>query len=305
MRLPEAVYDPVLEGLGLGTGMSTRAGADPPGEPPDGRCQRRSFRRRIDAAVQFRRHGALNRAPQTCTLVDLSRDGVCVLMDAVVAPGEKFVLYLPRAGAAAGVSDGPGAAGCRAGDGSNDVSNILPLLCAARSSRLKTHGKFRTGAEFTDPADAEAEHAAFGQSAGGLTPRESAGASWMRAGAEPVPGISNGARGAQSRRTDRHESGGMATMHRYGADGRHGEPETVHVRDYSEAGVAILRAQPLKAGDEFVVRVPREGEPPITRLCRVVNVAVAAGRYRIGAEFIPFPGPRGRGLVARLVEWIA
>jgi hypothetical protein len=199
----------------------------------------------------------------------------------------------------------PDTPGRRAADGANDVKNVLPLLCTARSSRLKTHGKFRTGAEFTDPAEVEADQTSFGQSADGLTQRATGDAAWMRTGAQPAAGVSNRARGVQARRTDRHESGGVATMHLYGADGRHGEPETVHVRDYSETGVAILRAQPLKAGQEFVVRVPREGEPPITRLCRVVNVAVAAGRYRIGAEFIPFPGPRGRGLMARLVEWIA
>src|SRR4051812_41775052 len=125
MRLPEAVYDQVLEGLGLGTGIAARAGAEPQGEPPSGECQRQSFRRRIDTAVQFRRHGAMNRAPQTCTLVDLSRDGVCVLMDAVVAPGEKFVLYLPRAGADSAAPDTPGR---RAADGANDVKNVLPLL---------------------------------------------------------------------------------------------------------------------------------------------------------------------------------
>jgi len=289
MRLPEAVYDQVLEGLGLGTGIAARATAEPQGEPPDGECKRRSFRRRIDAAVQFRRHGAMNRAPQTCTLVDLSRDGVCVLMDAVVAPGEKFVLYLPRGG--------------------GEAANALPLLCTARSSRLKTHGKFRTGAEFTDPAEAEADQTSFGQSADGLTARQAGDAAWMRtaaqSAAQPAPGITNRTRGAQARRTERHEAAGLASMYLYRSDGRHGEPETVQVRDYSETGVAVLRAQPLKAGEEFVVRVPREGEPPITRLCRVVNVAVAAGRYRIGAEFIPFPGPRGRGLMARIVEWIA
>jgi len=79
----------------------------------------------------------------------------------------------------------------------------------------------------------------------------------------------------------------------------------VQLRDYSESGVAVLRNEPLKVGEQFVVRIPREGDPPLTRLCRVVNVAVAADRHRIGAEFIPFPGPRGRSLFARLREWIS
>ena len=89
MKLPETVYNQVLRGLGLSDhGISDWATDSAAAESAPAECKRRSFRRRIDARVQFVRHGALNARPQTCVLADLSRDGVCVMMDSVVAPGD-------------------------------------------------------------------------------------------------------------------------------------------------------------------------------------------------------------------------
>jgi hypothetical protein len=281
MRLPQAVYDQVLEGLGLDPkGLLDRRDPGAQGVEPE-RCQRRSFRRRLSAPAHYFRHGAADPRPNDCTLVDLSRDGVCVMVNAVVAPGERFVLHLPRAG-----EDGAG-------------PGVIALLCTARSSRLKSDGRFRTGAEFTDPAEAGDGAAALSRSADGLTARGGGDTTWARTGGRPA------ARDLATRRSDRHESAGVASMYLYRDDGSHGEPEDVQLRDYSESGVAVLRHEPLKVGEQFVVRVPRGDERPITRLCRVMNVAVAGGRYRIGAEFIPFPGPSGRGFFSRLKEWIA
>ena len=110
---------------------------------------------------------------------------------------------------------------------------------------------------------------------------------------------------ANARRTERNEAFGRATMYVYRDDGRHGPMEQVYLRDYSESGVGILRADPLNLGEQFVIRVPRGDDKPITRLCRVVNVAVVGGGHRIGAEFIAFPGPNGRTLLSRLTSWIA
>lgn len=284
MRLPEQVYQQVLEGLGLDPGgLLDRRPVDAPAEVPGGECKRRSGRRRLNRQVRFIRHGAADTRQQECTLLDVSRDGVCVLMDAVVAPGERFVVYLPRA----------------ADDDSGRVG-MLALLCTARSSRVKTGGRFRTGAEFTDPGEADAGQTSFARSADGLTARPAGDDVWVRTAAAPVDRSD-----ASARRTDRRAAAGFATMQLYCDAGYRGEPEDVQVRDYSETGVGIFRAEPLKVGEEFVIRVPRGEETPITRLCRVVNVAVAAGRYRIGAEFIPFPGPNGRGFFSRLKEWIA
>lgn len=105
MRLPESVYNDILGGLGLQDhGISDclqnvggpSAAAEAVSEL-SGQCQRRSRRRRLDTPVHFTPHGALNARSQTCILLDFSRDGVCVLFDAVVAPGDRFVIYLPRA----------------------------------------------------------------------------------------------------------------------------------------------------------------------------------------------------------------
>lgn len=278
MRLPESVYNEVLQGLGLDEGglLDRR---DTSGQAPDGSCNRRSYRRRLNAAVQFTRHGAARSVPQKCTLVDLSRDGVGVLMDAVIAPGDRFVVYLPRVG-------------------DDDSREVVALLCTARSSRLKSGGKFRTGAEFTDPSEQVAE---FARSADGLTSRAGRDDVWVRTAGQPQQVAT-----LQSRQSERKEAAGTATMYRYRDDGNHGPVEDVQARDYSESGVGILRDKPLAVGEEFVIRIARgAGSSPITRLCRVVNVAVADGRHRIGAEFIPFPGPNGRGFFARLREWIA
>jgi hypothetical protein len=282
MRLPDSVYQQVLQALGLDEGgLLDRRGEDAPAEPPASENKRRSFRRRLNTSVEYYRHGAVYAKPQTCTLVDLSRDGVGVFTDAVVAPGERFVLHLPRA------------------DDDGEVG-VLALLCTARSSRLKSNGRFRTGAEFTDPAEVEAEQAGLAVAADGLSARVSAGSAGTRVAEAPAQRIA----ATRTRRSSRREAAGYATFHVYRDDGNHGEHETVQLRDYSESGVAVLRNEPLKVGDQFVVRIPREGEAPLTRLCRVVNVVVAADRHRIGAEFIPFPGPRGRGFMARLREWI-
>jgi hypothetical protein len=284
MRLPDSVYNQVLRGLGLADhGISNWAVDAGASADHAEQSKRRSFRRRIDAPVQFLRHGALNAKPQTCTLADLSRDGVCVLMDAVVAPGDRFVVYLPRA----------------ADDGRAEP---LPVLCTARSSRLKADGKFRTGAEFTDTQQAGDERANKAMSVERLAKQQqpNVGNVWVR-----TAGRLDTDPDANARRTERNEAFGRAMMYLYRDDGRHGPMEQVYLRDYSESGVGILRAEPLSLGEQFVVRVPRGDDKPITRLCRVVNVAVVGGGHRIGAEFIAFPGPYGRSLLARLTGWIA
>jgi hypothetical protein len=281
MRLPDSVYNQVLRGLGLTDhGISSWSVDASAGADAAAQSKRRSFRRRIDAPVHFVRHGALNARPQTCVLADLSRDGVCVMMDAVVAPGDRFVVYLPR------VAD----------DGRVEP---LALLCTARSSRLKADGKFRTGAEFTDNQQGGDDRETRAVSVDRLAQRPDENV-WVR-----TAGRLDSEPDANARRTERNEAFGRATMYVYRDDGRHGPMEQVYLRDYSESGVGILRADPLHLGEQFVVRVPRGDDKPITRLCRVVNVAVVGGGHRIGAEFIAFPGPNGRTLLSRLTSWIA
>ena len=283
MKLPDTVYNQVLRGLGINDRGISNWAVDAAAAEAPAECKRRSFRRRIEATVHFVRHGALNARPQTCVLADLSRDGVCVLMDSVVAPGDKFVVYLPRAL-----------------DDESGNCEPLAVLCTARSSRLKAGGKFRTGAEFTDARDDDNGEAQLSVGADGLKQRGPTGNVWVR-----TAGRLDTEPDANARRSDRHETYGRATMHVYRDDGRHGPVEEVSLRDYSESGVGILRGEPMEPGEQFVIRVPRGEDAPITRLCRVVNTAVAGGGHRIGAEFIPFPGPNGRSLLSRLARWIA
>lgn len=298
MRLPESVYNDILGGLGLqnyGISDCLQNAGGPSAAAAvaelSGHCQRRSRRRRLDVPVQFTPHGALNARSQTCILLDLSRDGVCVLFDAVVAPGDRFVIYLPRA------ADEVTASRAAASDTPLEAET-LSVLCTVRSSRLKTGGKFRTGAEFTEAQRGDDERLL--RAADGVTRRTGADSVLDRTALSHGPETD-----ANSRRNDRQEAFGRTTMYVYRDDGNHGPMEHVHVRDYSEAGVGILSGRAMAIGEQFVVRVPRQGDKPITRLCRVTNVAVSAGRHRIGAEFIPFPGPRGRTLLSRLASWIA
>jgi hypothetical protein len=288
MRLPETVYNQVLRGMGIeNAGISGFAHAeDDAARAATGECKRRSRRRRLEFPVRFLRHGALNAKPQTCTLVDLSRDGVCVMMDTVVAPGDQFVLYLPR--------------GEESAPGESVRAQPLPILCTVRSSRLKQGGKFRTGAEFADAQEGEAERHLLVVAADGLSRRGTTGSVWARTTDRPDADPD-----AAVRRGDRQSLFVRAMMYVYKDDGKHGPMEQVEVRDYSETGVGILRVRPMAVGEQFVVRVPRPDEPPITRLCKVVNVALAGGRHRIGAQFIPFPGPNGRTFMSKLSGWIA
>ena len=302
MRLPDTVYHDVLRGLGVqsagitgGISACATAEADPYTCPsaaaavaPPVDCKRRSRRRRLNQPVPFLRHGAVNAKPQTCTLLDVSRDGVCVLMDSVVAPGDRFVLYLPRVG------------------DDSATAEPLAILCTARSSRLKAGGQFRTGAEFTDAREAADAGATIAVTADRLAAQQKDAASardmnpWIR-----TAGRLDAEPDANARRADRQEADGRAMIYLYRDDGQHGPMEQVALRDYSEKGVGIVRNEPLEVGEQFVVRVPRLNDKPITRLCRVVNVALAGGRHRIGAEFIPFPGPKGRTFMSRIASWIA
>ena len=186
-------------------------------------------------------------------------------MDAVVAPGEKFVLYLPRTGTEAG--------------------DPLPLLCTAGiRSRLKTHGKFRTGGEFTDPAEAEADQTSFGQSADGLTARAAGDAAWCAGGAvrgragarhfEPdAPRTGTAHRAARGRR-----SGVDVPLPRRRAPRRAGD--RAGAQD-SRRPASRCSAQPLKAGEEFVkcaCRARRRGAD---------HPAVSRGQHRRGGRTVP------------------
>jgi hypothetical protein len=276
MRLPDSLFNRIVSALhteepaGPGTGSTTGSPAPPEAiaaahDTPeaDGRGgNRRAFRRRVNHPVRYVRQGAPAAVPEPATLLDVSAVGVCILCDRVAGPGEHLLIHLPCT-PESGIARAAGAA-------APQPVQTMVLPCAVRSCRVRANGMFRVGAEFADPA---------GDGGG--------------AGAGAADAL---------RRGERLPPAGRATMYLYHRDGRHAPLERVAVRDYSEHGVAILRGEPLEVGTELVIRLPREEDKPITRLCRVVNVAPSDGRYRIGGEFIRFTG---RSWLRRLWDWIA
>ncbi|HZN66058.1 MAG TPA: PilZ domain-containing protein [Tepidisphaeraceae bacterium] len=268
MRLPDSLFTQIVAALnpqpnGPDPETPAAGGAAPP-------WKRRAVRRRVNRQVWYVRDGAPDGQPQVGAVVDISKVGLGILLDGVAAPGERLIVHLPciprRQPGGADVAEG---------------AQPYTVLCTVRSCRVRTDGLFRVGAEFTDAGEVEGPPLVC--TVDGLA---------ALSGEDPE---------ALGRRAERHEADGRATMYLY-RRGKSAPLERVAVADYSDTGVAIFRGEPLEVGAEFVIRVPRADETPITRLCRVANVACTDGRYRIGAEFIPF---RRRGLLDRLRDWAA
>jgi hypothetical protein len=261
--------------------------------------KRRSPRLTVDAIVAFapcREPGAppAEAAPKWVNVMDLSRTGVSINAKMQLAPGECFVLALPA-----------------------DGDRHVPVLCTVQYSRVKLDGTFRVGAEFCDPAAAnagidkiEAALAALrgiGLFVGNLQRTAAvAGAGPAPQGqiqAQPRPSAQSG-RG--QRRSERRLAEGRAVIHTYDEAGEPGAVEEVPTLDFSETGVCIFRREPLNVGDHFMARIPLQDSRPIISLCRVTNVSACNGenRYRIGAEFIPLPSVATR-VARRVMKWFS
>lgn len=264
MRLPDTMFRQILNALGLPGAPD--AGAYAPDDVDLNGGRRRRQRHRVDAEVTVRRHGVRGSPLRVATLREFSAIGLCVLSPDLLAAGDRFVAYLPAVGTA------------------GQVERYAPLLCTAKSCRVSADGRYRVGAEFTDPAETGLEQLPFlpeGYKPGLERWTRTPASPW--ADPDPAP-----------RRADRATVGGEAVIHPCGPDDGPGPAERVDVRDVSPAGVAILRADPLEVGACFVLRLAAEGNgnaegagaKVVTHVCRVTNVGPADGRYRIGAEFV-------------------
>jgi hypothetical protein len=89
------------------------------------------------------------------------------------------------------------------------------------------------------------------------------------------------------------------------ADGTCGAAEAVDVVDLSPEGVGIRRPGPMRPGEQFMIRVPRVDEPPVTQFCEVTRAAGGGESWLIGARFIPFSRRHGLGWLGRLFDWVA
>jgi hypothetical protein len=174
--------------------------------------------------------------------------------------------------------------------------------------RVLRDGRFRAGAEFSAANEpAATDHVASVRSTVGGSIRVGDAAP-KRADCRSLWGHTVTRRDLddtdRERRDERVPMGGRAMMYVCRPDGTAAPEEGVYVGDLSAGGVGIARCQPLEVAEQFMIRVPRVDERPVTRLCAVARVQARDDRFVIGARFIPFGERRGRGWLARLCDWV-
>jgi hypothetical protein len=70
------------------------------------------------------------------------------------------------------------------------------------------------------------------------------------------------------------------------ADGTCGRPMKAWTRDISLGGMGILCAAVMRAGDQFIVQLPRANSKPLILICTVRNCnQLADGLYGLGVTF--------------------
>jgi hypothetical protein len=280
MRLPDEIFDEIVlhAGSGFGPGAARPSGA------ADER--RREPRLCLDAAVAFTRYGSLASATRAAGLRDLSPGGVgLVLRDELVAPGELFVVHPPR------------------GEGDR-----LDLLCTARAVRVGRDGAFYVGAEFCSPDEPDVvDHLSLVKATvcGSIRNGDALPA---RIDRRALWGFTSG-RGdldpaAPRRRDHRSALRARGQLTPWRADGTCGPAEAVDVVDLSPDGVGLRRPGPMRPGEQFMIRVPRVDEPPVTQFCAVARVTGCGESWLIGARFIPFGRRHGLGWLGRLFDWV-
>jgi hypothetical protein len=281
MRLPDDVFDEiVLHAEGA------RATPSALGAAGEASWRRREPRRRLDAAVAFTRYGAIGPATREAGLRDLSPAGLGLVMrDALIAPGELFVVHPPRA-----------------------EGQYLDLLCTARAVRVGRDGAFHVGAEFCSGDEpGVVDHVALVRSTvcGSIRVGE---APQARADRRALWGFTAGRNELQSaavqRREERSALQARAQLFAWGRDGRCGDAEPVEVVDLSPGGIGLWRTAAMRPGDQFLVEVPRVDERPVRQFCAVARVVATGDRHRVGARFIPFGQRHGRGWLARVFDWV-
>ena len=281
MRLPEHAFSRIRRQLRLPEVPAaeerrpTAAPTAPGGRPAD----RREPRWRLNADVPVGRYGMVDGALRTVSLCDLSAIGVCIVTSQHLAVGDRFVIYLPW----------------------SDDEHV-PVVCAVKTSRVKSDGRFRIGAAFVEASDVTLRQRGHVRSANALMGEASDG-EWARVTRNP----SGPAPDKRPRRHERRSTAGTATFYTYDDGDKRGPLEDVQARDFSDGGVAILRGEPLEVGQRFVIHLPLPGSDAVSKLCRVKHVTLANNRYLIGAEFIPFPNQKLRAdkeLTKRIRKWL-
>jgi hypothetical protein len=280
MRIPEHAFDRIRRQLGLPEVPAADTERQPAGtSAADARTAvRREPRWRLTADVPVARYGMVDGVLRTVCLRDLSAVGVCILTTQQFAVGDRFVIYLPWS-----------------------TEESAALVCAVKSARVKSDGRFRLGAAFVEASDVLLRQRGRVRSSNSLM-GEAVDGEWARVARDP--------RKQQQvdkhpRRHERRSTGNTATIYTYGDGDQRGPLENVQARDFSDGGVAILRGEPLEVGQRFIIHLPIPGSEPVNKLCKVVHLTLSNNRYLIGAEFIPFPKRASdKGLTKRIRKWL-
>ena len=284
MRLPEHAFARIRQNLGLPETPTNDAAKRPASAQPAAGGERQADRReprwRLTADVPVARYGMIDGMLRTVSLRDLSAVGVCIVTSQQLAVGDRFVIYLPW------------------GD-----ERHVPLVCAVKTARVNSEGRFRLGAAFVEASDVILRQRGKVRAATSLMGEASDG-EWARVNRDPRMQAPD----KKPRRHERRATGGTATIYTYEDGDKRGPLEHVQARDFSDGGIAILRGEPLDVGARFVVHLPLPGPEAVNRLARVVHVTLSNNRYLIGAEFVPFPNEQSvgtdPGLTKRIRRWL-
>jgi len=282
MRLPEHAFTRIRRQLKLPeapTADHEKRPTSPLAVPGERVADRREPRWKLTADVPVARYGMIDGVLRTVSLRDVSAVGVCIVTAQQFAVGDRFVIYLPWS-----------------------AEEHVPVVCAVKSARVKSDGRFRVGAAFVEASDAVLRQRGRVRSANALMGEASDG-EWARVCRDPAKVTPD----KRPRRHERRTSAGTATLYTYDDGDKRGPIENVQTRDFSDGGVAILRGEPLEVGQRFVIHLPLPGSDAVSKLCRVVHVTLANNRYLIGAEFVPFPNQRLKGdreLTKRIRAWL-
>jgi hypothetical protein len=280
MRIPEHAFDRIRRQLGLPEVPAADSEGQPTGtNTADARTAvRREPRWRLTADVPVARYGMVDGALRTVSLRDLSAVGVCIFTTQQFAVGDRFVIYLPWA-----------------------TDESAALVCAVKSARVKSDGRFRIGAAFVEASDMVLRQRGRVRSSNSLV-GEAADGDWARVARDPRKQQHVD---KKPRRHERRPTGNTATIYTYDDGDKRGPLENVQARDFSDGGVAILRGEPLEIGQRFVIHLPIPGSEPVNKLCRVAHLTLSNNRYLVGAEFVPFPKrPNDKTLTKRIRKWL-
>ena len=282
MRLPEHAFAKIRRALKLPEVPAADTEKRPPVAPagPGGRpADRREPRWRLNADVPVGRYGMVDGVLRTVSLCDLSAVGVCIVTSQHLAVGDRFVIYLPWS-----------------------PEEHVPLVCAVKTARVKSDGRFRIGAAFVEASDVLLRQRGRVRSAGTWMGEANDG-EWARVSRNPLKPAAD----KKPRRHERRATAGTATFYTYADGDQRGPLEDVQTRDFSDGGVAILRGEPMEVGERFVIHLPLPGSDAVSKLCQVKHVTLANNSYLIGAEFIPFPNQKLRAdqeLTKRIRKWL-